>query len=160
VRRGIAEATDQSLEPSDCPIAIQCGNGHFVSVINRLSGIIMKISAIIGGALLLVSSAAVAQGSPATKAAPVAATAADVKPGASLRDMDGAPVGTIVSSTDQAVVVDTGQTKIGVPLTMFRKDAKGLLLSISGKQFGDAVAKAHARAQAQQAQQQPAQQPH
>jgi hypothetical protein len=120
----------------------------------------MKISAIIGGALLLVSSAAVAQGSPATKAAPVAATAADVKPGASLRDMDGAPVGTIVSSTDQAVVVDTGETKIGVPLTMFRKDDKGLLLSITGKQFSDAVAKAHARAQAQQAQQQPAQQPH
>ena len=88
----------------------------------------MKISAIIGGSLLLASSAALAQGSPTTKAAPVTATATDVKPGASLRDMDGAPVGTIVSSTDQAVVVDTGETKIGVPLTMFRKDDKGLLL--------------------------------
>ena len=38
------------------------------------------------------------------------------------------------------------KTKIGVPLTMFRKDDKGLLLSITGKQFSDAVAKAHARA--------------
>ena len=109
-----------------------------------------KINAIIGGALLLASSAAIAQGSPGTKAAPAAATAADVKAGAPLRDLDGAPVGTIVSSTDQAVVVDTGQTKIGVPLTMFRKDDKGLLLSITAKQFSDAVAKAHARSQAQQ----------
>lgn len=109
-----------------------------------------KISAIIGGALILASSAAFAQGSPATKVAAAPATAADVKAGAPLRDMDGAPVGTIVSSTDQAVVVDTGQTKIGVPLTMFRKDDKGLLLSITAKQFSDAVAKAHARAQAQQ----------
>jgi hypothetical protein len=109
-----------------------------------------RIRAIIGGALLLATSAAIAQGSPTTKAAPVAATTADVKAGASLRDMDGAPVGTIVSSTDQAVVVDTGQTKIGVPLTIFRKDEKGLLLSITAKQFSDAVAKAHARSQAQQ----------
>ena len=119
-----------------------------------------KISAIIGGALLLASSAAIAQGSPTAKGAP--ATAADVKAGAPLRDVDGVAVGTIVSSTDQAVVVDTGQTKIGVPLTMFRKDEKGLLLSITGKQFSDAVAKAHARSQdQQQAQaQQPAQTPH
>jgi hypothetical protein len=121
-----------------------------------------KIRAIIGGALLLASSAAIAQGSPATKTAAAPATPADVKAGAPLRDMDGAPVGTIVSSTDQAVVIDTGQTKIGVPLTMFRKDEKGLLLSITAKQFSDAVAKAHARAQAQQhAQaQQPVQTPH
>ncbi len=127
-----------------------------------------KIKAIIGGALLLASSAAIAQGSPATTAAAAPATAADVKAGAPLRDMDGAPVGTIVSSTDQAVVVDTGQTKIGVPLTMFRKDDKGLLLGITAKQFSDAAAKAHARAQAQQQAQaqaqtqtqQPAQAPH
>jgi hypothetical protein len=122
--------------------------------------IMRKISAIIGGALLLASSAAIAQGSPVTKAAAAPATAADVKAGASLRDMDGAPVGTIVSSTDQAVVVDTGQTKIGVPLTFFRKDDKGLLLSITAKQFGDAMAKAHARSQAQAQAQQPAQVPH
>ena len=94
-----------------------------------------RIRAIIGGALLLASSAAIAQGSPAIKAAAAPATAADVKAGETLRDMDGAPVGTIVSSTDQAVVVDAGQTKIGVPLTFFQKDDKG-----------------HARSQAPQAQ--------
>ena len=63
-----------------------------------------RIRTIIGAALFLASSAAIAQGSPATKAPAAPATAADVKAGASLRDMDGAPVGTIVSSTDQAVV--------------------------------------------------------
>jgi hypothetical protein len=86
------------------------------------------------------------------KAAP--ATAADIKAGAPLRDVDNAPVGMVVSSSDQQVVVDTGQTKIGVPLALIQKDDKGLLLSITGKQFSDAIAKAHARAQAQQ--QQPA----
>jgi len=47
-----------------------------------------------------------------------------------------------------------------VPLTIFRKDEKGLLLSITAKQFSDAVAKAHARSQAQAQAQQPAQAPH
>ena len=62
---------------------------------------------------------------------------------------NGAPAGTIVSGSDQQVVVDTGQTKVGVPLSLFSKDDKGLMLSVTAKQFNDAVAKAHARAQAQ-----------
>lgn len=108
---------------------------------------------------LAVAGTAVAQaqsvGQPKAAASAAAATAADVKAGAALRDSDGAAVGTIVSGSDQAVVVDTGQTKIGVPLSLFKKDDKGLLLGITAKQFNDAVVKAHARAQAQQ--QQPAQ---
>ena len=95
---------------------------------------------------------------PAAKGAP--ATAADVKAGAPLRDVDGAPAGTIVSGSDQQVVVDTGQTKVGVPLSLFSKDDKGLMLSVTAKQFNDAVAKAHARAQAQQQPAQAAQQSH
>jgi hypothetical protein len=118
------------------------------------------VSLNIAGALALCIAAPLAaapETSQSTAAAkPAPATAADVKAGAPLRDVDGAPVGTIVSGTDQAVVVDTGQTKIGVPLNIFQKDDKGLLLKITAKQFSDAVAKAHARAQAQ-AQQQPAQ---
>jgi hypothetical protein len=123
------------------------------------------ISLKIAGVLALtLAAAATASAQPAADkskpaAAAVSATAADVKAGASLRDVDGAAVGTIVSGTDQSVVVDTGQTKIGVPLNMFKKDDKGLLLGITAKQFNDAIAKAHARAQAQQAQQQPQQPP-
>ena len=127
-----------------------------------------RIHATIAEALALCIAAPVAAAPEATPAQPAAkaaapAAAADIKAGAQLRDVDGAPVGTIVSGTDQAVVVDTGLTKIGIPLNFVKKDDKGLLLSITGKQFSDAVAKAHARAQAQQqAQQQaqPAQQPH
>jgi hypothetical protein len=124
----------------------------------------MKITGAL--ALSLAAAGAASAQSAADKSKPaataVSATAADVKAGASLRDLDGAAVGTIVSGTDQQVVVDTGQTKIGVPLNMFKKDDKGLLLGITAQQFNDAVAKAHARAQAQQAQaqQEPAQQPH
>ena len=114
---------------------------------------------------LCLSAPAVAAAQPAPAApkaaSAVAATSADLKAGAQIRDVDGALVGTIVSSTDQAVVVDTGQTKIGVPLTFFKKDDKGVLLSVTAKQFNDAIAKAHARAQAQQQQPaQQAQQPH
>ena len=84
---------------------------------------------------------------PPVKAVP--ATAADIKAGAALRDVRGVPVGTIDSIADQQVVVNTGQTKIGVPLTAFGKDDKGLLLAITAQQFNDAVAKAHARSQSQ-----------
>jgi hypothetical protein len=80
---------------------------------------------------------------------------AEIKPGASLRDSKGAPIGTIDSVTDQQVIVSTGQTKIGVPLIAFGKDDKGLLLSITAQQFNDAIAKAHARAQAKQQAQPP-----
>jgi hypothetical protein len=84
------------------------------------------------------------------------ATAADIKPGAPVRDVKGVPVGTIaalapnevVADSNQAVI-DTGQTKIGVPLIAFGKDDKGLLLSITAEKFNQLVAQAHASSQAQ-----------
>jgi hypothetical protein len=84
------------------------------------------------------------------------ATAADIKPGAPVRDVKGVPVGTIavlapnevVADSNQAVI-DTGQTKIGVPLIAFGKDDKGLLLSITAEKFNQLVAQAHAGSQAQ-----------
>jgi hypothetical protein len=80
--------------------------------------------------------------------APVAAGAADIKPGASLRDIKGVPIGSIASSDGQQVVVDTGTTKIGVPLIAFGKDEQGLLLSITADKFNQLVAAAHAKSQA------------
>lgn len=76
------------------------------------------------------------------------ATAADIKAGAALRDVKGVPIGSIVSVDDKQAVVDTGQTKIGVPLIGFGKDDKGLLLNITADQFNQAIAKAHAKSQA------------
>jgi hypothetical protein len=82
------------------------------------------------------------------KAAAVPATAADIKAGASLRDVKGVKIGTIASSDGQQVVVDTGTTKIGVPLVAFGKDDQGLLLSITADKFNQLVAAAHAKSEA------------
>jgi hypothetical protein len=87
------------------------------------------------------------------------ATAADIKPGAPVRDVQGVPLGTIavlapnevVADSNQAVI-DTGHAKIGVPLIAFGKDDKGLLLSITAEKFNQLVAQAHAGSQAQSTQ--------
>jgi hypothetical protein len=79
-----------------------------------------------------------------TASAAKPATAADITAGAALRGLDGVPVGTVSSLNGDQVVVDTGQTKIGVPLIAFGKDEKGLLLSITAAKFNEAVAKAKA----------------
>jgi len=87
------------------------------------------------------------------------ATAADIKPGAPVRDIKGVPLGTIATlapgevaaDSDQAVI-DTGQSKIGVPLTAFGKDDKGLLISITAEKFNQLVADAHSGSQAQSTQ--------
>lgn len=86
----------------------------------------------------------------ATTAAP--ATQADFVAGAPVRDSAGVNVGKIVSADAQKVVIDTGQTKIGVPPNFFTKDAQGVKLTITAEQFNQAVAKAHARGAAERAQ--------
>lgn len=81
----------------------------------------------------------------------VPATAADIKAGAQVRDVKGAPIGTvavlasneIVADAEQ-IVIDTGHGKIGVPLSAFGKDDRGLLLSITAQTFNQLVAQANA----------------
>ena len=80
----------------------------------------------------------------------VPATAADIKAGSQVRDVKGVPVGTIASLAANEVaadpnqaIIDTGQIKIGVPLSAFGKDDKGLLLSITAEKFNQLVAQAH-----------------
>jgi hypothetical protein len=77
----------------------------------------------------------------------VPATAADIKAGASLRDIKGVPIGSIASVDANQAVVDTGKTKIGVPLVAFGKDDKGLLLGMTADKFNQLVAQAHAKSQ-------------
>lgn len=73
---------------------------------------------------------------------PVAATSADIRAGAALRDVKGVPIGTIVSVDSSQAVVDTGKTKIGVPLIAFGKDDQGLLLGMTADKFAELIAKA------------------
>lgn len=110
-------------------------------------------------ALVLVGTAAISaaaspHAAPADKAAAtaVAAGAADFKAGAAVRDSKGVQVATIVSADADKVVLDTGQTKIGVPTSFFVKDSQGVALNITADQFNQAIAKAHARAEAAKAQ--------
>jgi len=87
----------------------------------------------------------------------VPATAADIKAGAQVRDVKGVPIGTIatlgpneVTADSDQPVIDTGHGKIGVPLSAFGKDDKGLLLSITAQAFNQLVAQANAGAKGTQ----------
>jgi hypothetical protein len=71
------------------------------------------------------------------------ASAADLKAGSALRDKDGVKIGTIATVEADGAVVDTGTTKIKVPLVAFGKDGQGLLLGITAAKFKELVAKAH-----------------
>jgi hypothetical protein len=77
------------------------------------------------------------------KAAPVAATAADLKVGSGLRDISGAHIGTVSQVDADGVIVDTGTTKIKVPASAFGKDDQGLLLGITAAKFNALIAQAH-----------------
>jgi hypothetical protein len=87
---------------------------------------------------------------------PVAATASDVVAGAPIRDIKGVPVGLVATlaanevADPDSVVVDTGQTKVGVPLNAFGKDDKGLMLGITAANFKQLVAQANTQASASQ----------
>jgi hypothetical protein len=74
----------------------------------------------------------------------VPATAADIKAGAALRDVKGAPIGTIDSVNADGAVVNTGQIKIKVPLVAFGKDDRGILLGITAARFNELATKAKA----------------
>lgn len=78
-----------------------------------------------------------------TKHAASPATVADVKPGSLLRDSNGVQLGSIDSVDAEGAVVNTGQTKIRVPVSAFGKDDQGLLLGITAAKFNELVAQAH-----------------
>jgi hypothetical protein len=86
----------------------------------------------------------------------VPATASDVVAGAHIRDVKGVSVGVVATlaanevADPDSVVVDTGQTKIGVPLSAFGKDDKGLMMSITAQNFNQLVAQANTQAPASQ----------
>jgi hypothetical protein len=75
-----------------------------------------------------------------------AAAAADMIVGAPIRDVEGKPIGKVASLDPDGVVVDTGQSKVKIPLDAFGKDKSGLLIGITAANFNDIVAKAHAQA--------------
>jgi hypothetical protein len=81
----------------------------------------------------------------AKQQAPVKAAPEDIKAGAVVRDIKGVQIATIASVDANQAVLDTGQTKIGVPLIGFGKNDQGLLLNMTAEKFNQLVAQAHAK---------------
>jgi rRNA processing protein Gar1 len=69
-----------------------------------------------------------------------AATAADVKAGASVYDQNGGLVGKVDSVSGKNAVISTGAVKASVPVSSFAKGDKGLVMSMSKAEL-DAAAK-------------------
>lgn len=76
------------------------------------------------------------------KGAPVPAAAADVVPGRPLRDIKGEPIARVDAVDAQGVIVNTGTSRVRLPLNAFGKDDLGLLLGISADRFRALVVKA------------------
>lgn len=72
----------------------------------------------------------------------VAATAADIKAGSQLRDVEGKPLGSIESIDGDSAVVAAFERKVRVPLIAFGKDTRGLLLGITAAKFQELASKA------------------
>jgi hypothetical protein len=82
--------------------------------------------------------AAAAPAQPATRAA----KAADVVAGASLRDVNGQTVGKITGVSADGATVDTGKTKVKLPLDAFGVDSSGLLIGITAQKLDEIIAQA------------------
>jgi hypothetical protein len=78
------------------------------------------------------------------------ATAADVVAGAALRDVNGQTVGKITGVSADGATVDTGKTKVKLPLDAFGVDGSGLLIGISAQKLDEIIAQAAASGKKQQ----------
>lgn len=78
------------------------------------------------------------------KPAPRTATKADIVTGAALRDVDGQAVGKITGVYADGATVDTGKTKVKLPLDAFGVDSSGLMIGITAQKLNEIIAQAQA----------------
>jgi hypothetical protein len=71
----------------------------------------------------------------------VAATAADIKPGAAVRDSEGVPVATVDKLVETGVILLMDGKKVKLAVDSFGKDDKGLLLGITASEFKAIISK-------------------
>lgn len=86
-----------------------------------------------------------AASAPPAKPEPRPATAADISAGAQLRDVNGQAIGKITAVTADGATLDTGQTKIKLPLDAFGVDSSGLVLGITAQKLNEIIAQADAQ---------------
>lgn len=65
----------------------------------------------------------------------LAATAADMTPGAAVRDIDGFPIGTVQEMVESGVILTVDGRKVKLALDSFAKDENGLLIGITASEF-------------------------
>ena len=78
----------------------------------------------------------------AAKTKAVAASPADVVPGAAVRDVGGAALGKVESIDGDSAILVYSSGKIRFPLIGFGKDSEGLLINLSTKDFLALIEKA------------------
>lgn len=81
-----------------------------------------------------------------TKPEPRPATAADIAKGAPLRDVDGQPIGKITFVSADGATIDTGSTKVKLPIEDFGVDSAGLVLPITVQKLNELIAQSRAAA--------------
>lgn len=109
------------------------------------NGLLLGITAAKFSELVAKAHAETAAAAPAKPSARPA-TAADIVAGASLRDVDGQAIGKVTGVSSDGATVDTGKTKIKLPLDAFGVDSTGLLLGITAQKLNDIVAQAESAA--------------
>jgi hypothetical protein len=99
------------------------------------------------GGLLVGITAAEFQAAIAASSVPVpveepeiaAATAADMTPGAAIRDIEGVPIGTVQEMVESGVILLIDGRKVKLALESFAKDADGLLIGITATEFKEMI---------------------
>jgi hypothetical protein len=107
------------------------------------SGLLLGITAAKFNEIVAKAHAATAAAAPAKPAAH-AASASDIVAGAALRDVDGRAVGKITGVSADGATVDTGKTKVKLPLDAFGVDSSGLVIGITAQKLDEIIAQAQA----------------
>jgi hypothetical protein len=132
-RNGVQIATVEGLE----------ADGAVVKTGDRLAKLPLDAFGKDNAGLLLGITAAEFQAAIAASSVPVpveepeiaAATAADMTPGAAIRDSEGVPIGTVQEVVENGVVILTDGKKVKLAVESFGKDDQGLLIGITASEF-------------------------
>jgi hypothetical protein len=95
------------------------------------AGLLIAITAAEFQAAIAQTSVPVAQAEPEV----VAATAADIAPGAAVRDSEGVQIGTVEQLVETGVILLTDGRKVKLAVDSFGKDENGLLIGITASEF-------------------------
>lgn len=92
------------------------------------------------------SAAANAAAAAAAAAQPRPATIGDISVGSQLRDVDGQTIGKITYVGKDGATIDTGKTKIKLPIDEFGVDKSGLMIPLTAQKFNEIIAQGEAAA--------------